>query len=331
MPDGTLEPPPDEAALLARLSRLVESGRIGLAIGESAGIPAATKTSATYLESRELGLGTAMHAIGISAGTIVAPLLVGALAPRFGWQSVFFVSGALGFVWVALWLFTSTRVAAAPRQTRQTVPVGVLDLLSDRRLWGVAIANALVMTLYSLWMNWTTIYFVQERHLTMAQANQQFAWIPPTFAMLGGFFGGWLAFRSIRQPGDATQARIRICWSIAPVLLVTAAIPFIQSTLMVAAAMGISFFACLAIVNNLQMVPIDLFGAERAAFTGSVLTCSFALMQSVISPAIGYLVDHYGFAVVCLAMSVLPLIGVGVLMWTARPAPVRIVESQATA
>jgi MFS transporter, ACS family, hexuronate transporter len=196
----------------------------------------------------------------------------------------------------------------------------------------VALANALVMSLYSLWINWTTVYFVQERGLTVVQANQQFAWLPPVFATLGGFFGGWLAYRAIRQqPGDqpdGVRPRLRICWAIAPVLLVTATVPLIESTLLASAAMALSFFGCLAIVNNLQMIPLDLFGPRRAAFTGSVLTCSYALMQTVVSPAIGSLVDTYGFGVVCIAMSIMPLLGVVVLTVTLRnsaPAPVRSV------
>jgi len=290
--------------------------RIGLAIGESALIPAATKASATYLEPRELGLGTATQSIGISSGSILAPLVIASMAPAFGWRSAFLVTGAIGFLWIPLWLMTARRVPPRPIQARRPVAMGAL--LRDSRLWGVAIANALVMTLYSLWMNWTSIYFVEERHLTLVQANQQFAWIPPVFATLGGFFGGWLAFRGLRHGGDSVRTRLRVCWSIAPVLVVTAAVPFVPSTTLAAAAMAVSFFACLAVVNNIQMIPVDVFGPERAAFSGAVLTCSFALMQTVISPVIGSLVDHYGFGVVCLSMSVLPLLGVGVLALTTR-------------
>ena len=311
---------------LAQSFRALMTSRVALAIGEAAGIPSATKASATYLEPRELGLGTASHSVGISAGSIAAPLLVASLVPRFGWQSVFFVTGLLGFLWVPAWLFTSRRIPAA--EATKAAPLQIADVLRDRRLWGAALANALVMTLYSLWSNWTTIYFVQERHLTVVQANQQVAWIPPVFATLGGFFGGWLAFRFIAKRQDALRARIRFCWFIAPLLLITAVVPFVPSTGLAAIAMGASLFACLAIVNNLQMIPIDLFGAGRAAFTGSVLTCSFALMQTVMSPIIGSLVDNYGFAVVCLALSILPLIGVATMSLATKAAsPIQMHES----
>ena len=55
---------------------------------------------------------------------------------------------------------------------------------------------------------------------------------------------------------------------------------------------------------------------ERAAFGGASLTGAYGLMQTVISPAIGYVVDRQGFAPVCLAMALLPLLGVSVLYLT---------------
>ena len=162
--------------------------------------------------------------------------------------------------------------------------------------------------------------------MSMIEANQRFAWIPPVFATLGGFFGASLAFRALRGDANPTRARLRICWAIAPVLCITAAIPFISSTVLASVAMATSLFACLAIVNNLQMIPVDLFGPGRAAFTGSVLACSFALMQAVVSPIIGTLVDNYGFASVCLGMSVLPILGVGVLTLATRTRTAAVVE-----
>ena len=294
--------------------------RIGLALGESAAIPVSTKATATYLTSRELGLGTAVQSMGISAGSIAAPLLFAALAPQFGWRSVFLFTGALGLLWVPLWLLTARYIP--PRHEAVNAPrAAVGDVLADRRLWGVVIANALVMALYSLWLNWTTIYLVQEHRMTVMAANQQFAWIPPACATLGGLTGGFLAFRGLRRGGDQTRIRLRICWYLTPILLVGAAVPFAPSPALASAAIAVSVFTCLAVVNNLQMIPIDIFGPSRAGFTSAMLACSFALMQAITSPIIGAMVDVYGFAAVCIAVSVLPIAGVALLALVTRTMP----------
>ena len=293
------------------------ASRTVLGIGEAAGIPCAGKANGVYLQPRELAFGTALNQVGITIGMVAAPLMVAAMAPVYGWRSVFVVCGAVGFVWIPVWWATTTRLPAKPVEAT-VARGGVAMILRDRRIWGLAAANALVMTLYTLWTNWTTVYFVEQHHLTEIQANEHFAWIPSLFATLGGFAGGWMAFRSIRSGIDAVGARLRICWLAAAVLLLTAAVPLMPSPALAAALISFSFFWCLAISTNLYAMPIDFFGAGHAAFGVSILTASYGLMQTVLSPLIGGMVDHFGFSMVCVVLSVMPLAGIGILRASTR-------------
>jgi len=286
-----------------------------LGAAEAAGIPAAGKASATYLEPRELALGTAFNQVGITLGSVAAPLIVAAMAPRYGWRSTFALCGALGFLWIPLWLFTAKRIPARPVENR-SVTTHAWDVIRDRQIWGLALANLFVMMLYSLWSNWTTLYFVEERHLTVDQANRDFAWIPPVFATAGGFFGGVVTYRWIRAGMDVIRARMRICWISAVILLATAAVPLMPHPALAAAAISLSFFWTLAISTNVYAMPIDLFGPAHAGLGVAALTCSFGLMTAFLSPWIGSVVDRVGFAPVCVVLSAMPLVGVGVLRWT---------------
>jgi ACS family hexuronate transporter-like MFS transporter len=296
------------------------AARTVLGIGEAAGIPCAGKANSIYLQPRELAFGTALNQVGITIGSIAAPLMVAAMAPLYGWRSVFAVCGALGFVWIPLWWAIAKRFPARPADTASSRG-GIANILRDGRIWGLAAANALVMTLYTLWTNWTTLYFVEQHHLTERQANEHFAWIPPVFATLGGFAGGWMAFRSIKSGGagsDVLRARLRICWVAAVVLLLTAAVPLMPTPALAAALISFSFFWCLAISTNLYAMPIDFFGAGHAAFAVSILTASYGLMQTVLSPLIGSMVDHFGFPMVCVVLSVMPLAGIALLRASTR-------------
>jgi ACS family hexuronate transporter-like MFS transporter len=293
------------------------ASRTVLGIGEAAGIPCAGKANATYLQPRELAFGTALNQVGITIGSIAAPLMVAVMAPIYGWRSVFVVCGATGFLWIPVWWATAKRIPV-PSNEPATPPSGIAKILRDRRIWGLAAANALVMTVYTLWTNWTTLYFVEQYHLSEVQANEHFAWIPPVFATLGGFAGGWLAFRSIGARSDALHARLRICSIAAAILLLTAAVPLMPSPASAAALISFSFFWCLAISTNIYAMPIDLFGARHAAFGVSILTSSYGLMQTVLSPLIGSMVDHFGFPAVCVAVSVMPLAGITLLRAATR-------------
>jgi ACS family hexuronate transporter-like MFS transporter len=195
-----------------------------------------------------------------------------------------------------------------------------VNLLRDPRLWALAAANAFVMTLYSLWSNWTTLYFVVERGLTQDEANRAFAWIPPVFATAGGFCGALMAWLMLRRGMDVLRARMRISWISAVILLATAAVPWMPSPGWAAAAISLSFFWTLAISTNLYALPLDLFGARHAGFSVAILTSAFGLMTAAISPWIGRMVDQTGFTPVCVTMAGMPLIGVGILKFAARRA-----------
>ena len=72
---------------LARSFQGLLISRMGLGLSEGAGIPCASKANATYLEPRELGLGNAVQSIGITLGSIAAPLVVAMVLPGYGWRA----------------------------------------------------------------------------------------------------------------------------------------------------------------------------------------------------------------------------------------------------
>lgn len=286
--------------------------RAALGLAESGGIPASGKANALYLAPKERSLGAAVNQIGLSIGAAGAPLAGTWLALTHGWRSAFVVTGLLGFIWVPVWLATARRI---PPQAppRERIRMRLSDVIADRRLWALVGANVLCMVLYSLWSNWTTLYLVEERGLALADANSRFAWIPPVFANLGGLLGGWLAYRWIHRGADVQASRIRVCFWSAIVLALTAAIPYMPSAGLATAGICLSFFFTTSMSVNIYALPLDIFGSHHAAFAISALTFAFGLMQTVISPAIGALIDAYGFGPVCLAGSLMPLAAVAIL------------------
>jgi ACS family hexuronate transporter-like MFS transporter len=293
--------------------------RTAFGVSAAAGLPLYGKANAMYLEPSERAFGTAMNQIGISLGGALAPVIVAALTARnYGWQTSFFVCGALGFVWVPLWWYVAKKAPAKEMAPAEAGAASLKELLRDKRVWGLAFATVFIMSLYTLWTNWTTIYFVHDWNMTAEEANARFAWLPPVFGVMGGFFGGWLAYRAIRGGAQIVPARLKVSWLSAALLLVTAAIPLMPTRGLAAAAVSMSFFWSVCISANLYALPIDLFGPRRAAFGVAVLTFAYGLMQAFFSPAIGGMVDHFGFTAVCVTMSMLPLVGVGILQVTTK-------------
>ena len=70
-------------------------------------------------------------------------------------------------------------------------------------------------------------------------------------------------------------------------------------------------------------MPLDTYEGARAAFAVSLLVSAYGAMQAVASPALGAIIDHYGYTPVCAAASVTSLAAYAVLMATGAPPPAR--------
>ena len=277
-----------------------------LGLTESGGIPATGKGYATYLNERDRAFGNGIGQIGITVGTMAAPLLTEFVSPRWGWRSAFVISGVLGFVWIPFWLLVSSRAPA--ERVPAAAPQASFDILRDGRYIALIAANLLAMTIYSLWFSWTTLFMVTRYGLTQKDANVAFAWIPPLFATVGGLLGGFIASRLIRSGGDVIPVRIRIALGASVLVLATAAAPVVDRPELAIALICLSLAAVTCLSVNYYSIPLDLFGARRAALAISFLTGAFGLMNAFLSPWIGRYSERHGWTPVCLALAPLPLL-----------------------
>lgn len=280
--------------------------RAVLGLAQAGGIPAAGKAIAKYLRPEERALGNAVSQIGLGMGAMLAPPLGIWLARGYGWPAAFFVTGAVGLLWIPLWHRTvrATPVEKAASDERRAIPAG--RLLRDRRLWAFVFANVLSMTVYTLWSNWTTVYLVQVHRMPLV-ATASYAAIPPLFFNAGGLAGGWLSLRWMRGGKAALPTRLRACLLSALAMLATAAVPLLSGPRLAIAGISFSAFWAAAMSVNLYTMPLDVWGAGRAAFAVSMLTAAYGAMQAVFSPAAGALIDRAGFGPVCASVAVLPL------------------------
>jgi ACS family hexuronate transporter-like MFS transporter len=283
-----------------------------LGVTEAAGIPGTGKAAAIYLEPRQRALGSAVSQIGLTLGGVTAPLFAQWISSAYGWRAAFVAAGALGFVWIPAWLVLSRRATAHPAAAHHA-PVSTRDVLRDRRYWALLAANMLLMSIYSLWVNWTTTFLVLAHGMPQAQANARLAWIPPIFASLGGLAGGWFSMRLASGTGGIVAARLRAIALGCLLMLANAAVAWTPSAGLATAIICLSYFACVLASVNLYALPLDLFGPERAAFCVAGLTSVYGVLQAVFSPIAGRVIDRYGFGPLCMVAALLPLAGYALL------------------
>jgi ACS family hexuronate transporter-like MFS transporter len=290
--------------------------RAVLGATEAAGIPAAGKAIHQYLKPAERALGNAINQAGVSLGMVLAPPVATLVAVRWGWRQAFLVTGALGLAWIPLWNWVSRWPGAKPLPP--PAPGAGRGILRDGSLWAFMAANALAMTPYSLWTNWTTLYLVDAHHLTLTEAAW-YAWIPPVFAVVGGLAGGWLSLRFVTRGFAPARARVRVCLAASILALATALVSLAPTAAWASAGISLSIFAVSAFSVNMYSLPLDVFGGARAAFAVSLLVASYGAVQAILSPIFGKVIDIYGYGPVATASAITPLAASWVLRRT-RPA-----------
>ncbi len=235
-----------------------------LAVAESVNTPAAVKAAATYLPLKQRSLGLGLVNTAPNIGAILTPLLIPPLALAFGWKSAFLLTGALGFVWLALWV----------AGTRNLVPVTVaapsrLDgnwgvLLRDPRSWAVIGAKALTDCVWWFVLFWSTDFLVKTFGLTQAQVGVPTA-IIFTMAALGAISSGFL-FPLLLGRGLSVNAARKTSMAIYAVLILPIPLAISAGSATAAALIiGLALFAHQGFSTNIFGLAADVVPTARVA------------------------------------------------------------------
>jgi ACS family hexuronate transporter-like MFS transporter len=298
-----------------------------LGVAEAAGVSAQAKVSGMYLLPEERALGAATQQLGLTIGAGLAPAFTVFFAYNYSWRWTFFAAATASLAWIPLWLATSRAIPATVERVGAMRNANAGGQIRDPRLWALMAANALGMTVYSLWTNWAPPYLVRAHHLTPLQAAH-YTWAVPVAAWLGAFAGGSLSWRWIRAGMSAVAARKRACLAGSALAIVTALVPWTPTPLAATAGMSLSLFLVAAWSTNLYTIPVDLYGAGRAAFGVSALVFSYGVMQALVSKPLGLGIERYGFVPVCLALAALPLAGTLLVYWQVRDSAIGYTASE---
>src|SRR4051794_33118453 len=83
--------------------------RMMLALGEGPGAASLLKGVRRLLPPRWRDTGNGLIGAGWAAGAVIAPLVIGPVADKYGWQMGFIATASLCLMWLPMWAFVAFR------------------------------------------------------------------------------------------------------------------------------------------------------------------------------------------------------------------------------
>lgn len=294
------------AAARGVASLCVLRGLLGL--GEAGNWPGATRTIAAWFPARQRALGMGIANTGASLGPAFAIPLIIWMSDDFGWRAVFVITGAMGFVWLALWLalypLREPGEIPATKAVPSTRPVPWGVLLRRREVWGIVTARFLGDPIWWLYVNWMPLYLADARGFDLKQLKAT-GWVPYVAAAVGALAGGWLSGFLLRRTGDVNLAR-KVAISIGTVAMLAGfATAFTTSAPAAIACLSITLFGFQFWVGNVQTLASDFFPVGAVGSIAGFAGTAAGLGAVIFTFSTGWVVDHFSYTPILITAAVL--------------------------
>ena len=290
--------------------------RFALGLGESGNFPAAIKTTAEWFPKRERAFATGIFNSGTNIGAVIAPLTVPWIALTLGWRWAFVLTGAIGFIWVAVWLKTYAPAARHPKlseRERQHIlsdreppesPVTWRPLFGYRQTWAVMVGKFMTDPIWWFYLFWLPKFLHDNYGLTLSTVGLPLVTIY-VLSDVGSIFGGWLSSRLITSGWSVNAARktamLTCALLVTPIALVSRA----RSLREAVALIGLAAAAHQGWSANMFTLASDMFPRGAIGSVVGIAGMSGAIGGMLIATAIGLLLQLTGsyFSVFLMAAS----------------------------
>lgn len=284
--------------------------RFLLGIGEGGSFPGSAKVVSEWFPAKERSLAFGIFNTGSSLGAVVAPPLIASIIVALNWRWAFIISGALGLIWVLVWLrlystpdnnrFTTDeerdyiRASVGPPVDPAENRIPWLSILRYQKVWGIMLVKFLPDAGWYFFIFWLPKYLNDVRGLDIKGIGA-YAWIPYAFAGAGSFLGGWLSSYLLKK-GISLDSSRKIPLGLAAALL-PASLLITEASL----PMAIVFFSMAMFGHQLystivQTIVADLFPSSVVGSVSGLMGCAATYGAMLFSLIIGFVIEQFGYS-----------------------------------
>jgi len=279
--------------------------RFVLGIGEAGNFPASIKTVAEWFPKKERAFATGIFNSGTNIGALVTPLVVPWIALTWGWYEAFIVTGIIGFVWLAFWLYLYHTPEQHPQISKEEYAYIQSDaeppqpkipwrkLLPHRQTWAFAVGKFLTDPIWWVYLFWLPDFLNKQHGLDLKNFGVPLAVIY-IIADVGSIGGGWISSYFIKK-GWSVNAGRKTAMLICAVAVVPIVFAATTANLWVAVILiGIAAAAHQGWSANLFTTASDMFPKQAVGSVVGIGGMAGAIGGMFIAKLVGWILDSTG-------------------------------------
>jgi ACS family hexuronate transporter-like MFS transporter len=301
--------------------------RVLLGVCECPNWPLALRVVRRTIPPEQRALANGIFQSGTSVGALVAAPIIIWLTTAYSWRVAFVAVGAVGLLWVALWLLAFRDQETNPQQatdvTLTDAPASFTEIIRSRAFLGLLVATSFLNPLQYFYVTWLPRYF--DKYAGVGFGKELAARLVTVyFALDLGLWLGGAGVLWLSRKRSVTRAR-QIITTLGAVLM--AGIPLAGqlhdlnaiTVLLCCATFGLGCF----MVNYLAFT--SEVSDKKVSTAAGLLGGAGSLAGALFMLLVGNVVEQRGsFALAFVFAGVMPLVALGGVFFATRPSAATI-------
>jgi ACS family D-galactonate transporter-like MFS transporter len=184
--------------------------RLIVGAAEAVVVPASYRWIRNNFHEGQSGTAVGLYMLGTKAGPAIGAPVAAWLIVAYDWRVMFFITGAIGLVWLVPWLLfirndlPKKADMAAVRKRASIVPFR--NIMASPLVWGTLVVNFCYNYFTFYCMTWMPAYLVEKRGLSLEKMGL-YSFFSFAGIALVALAAGWAADRLIARGGNAVFVR----------------------------------------------------------------------------------------------------------------------------
>jgi ACS family hexuronate transporter-like MFS transporter len=271
--------------------------RFLLGVGEPGIFPGGVKVCGEWFPHRLRAFAIGFFSSGSAVGALIAPPLIAWITLRYGWRMAFLLPGAVGLIWIPLWLlvYRPNRAGSDTSEPTELPARPWRQLMRERRVWALVLPRLASDPVWYLYLFWLPDYLQRERGLSLREIGL-YGWIPFLFADLGAVGGGALSDGLVRRGWSPRRARITVLVMVGGLAPLGALVGFLPTATMAIALTCLIAFLTQCWATNTSALTADTFRPAETGTVAGMMGTAGSLGGVLFAQLLGAAIAAFGYS-----------------------------------